>query len=458
MTPTAWLFLGLAVAAMAAAGWLAAARARVAMELAQARREGEARAAELERIIARAAAAEAEAQRLGVEGARMAERIRADEQRYAEREATMREQHEANIEAMQERFRAAAGDALSASQKDFLALAREAFKAERADAAREMDQRREAVDKLIAPIGESLKKADEKLGTIERTWTSDRAGLAEQLRGLTQASAELRTETGRLAGALRDPNIRGRYGEIQLRRVVELAGMTAYCDFTEQGEAVDSEGRPLRPDMVVRLPGERCIVVDAKTNLKSYLDAMNAPSPREAEEHLGTFASAVAKQAGDLAKKRYYQGFDGSPEFVVMFIPGDGFLDAALARQPELLDLAARQGVILTSPATLIGLLRAVALALQEQRIAEQARELRELGKELHERACTVFEHMERLGGSLGQAVERYNKAMGSVELRLIPTLRKFEEGGAGSGKTIPELPDITAMPSRTPVAGSQPD
>lgn len=460
MDALSWVLLVVAFAALVGCGWLLALRAKSGAELAAARREIDERNARLVPLEVRAARAEEEARRLGADAAALTEKHAAAEQRLAdahaaaartlsEKEAALREQFEASLKACEDNFKALAGAALSDAQKQLLDLAQQTFKAERGQAVRELEQRREAVDTLIKPIAEALKKTDEKLGTIEKTWTSDRASLGEQLRAVTMSGDRLREETSRLASALRDPNVRGRYGEVQLRRVVEIAGMTSYCDFTEQDRTVDSQGNPLRPDMIIRLPGERCIIVDAKANLKFYLEALSATDAEAREQYLRDYARQMVKQASDLAKKKYYAEYDGSPDFVVMFVPGDGFLDAALANEPDLLELAARQRVVLASPATLIGLLRAVALALQEQRVAEQARELRELGRELHDRACIAFKHLADLGGSLGQAVERYNKAMGSVESRLVPTLRKFEEGGAGSGKTIPELPELSTMPSR---------
>ncbi len=211
-----------------------------------------------------------------------------------------------------------------------------------------------------------------------------------------------------------EPHVRGRYGEIQLKRVAELAGMSGFCDFAEQDQTRGSDGAPLRPDMVVKLPSGRCVVVDAKTNIQAYLDAINAPTPGEADACLDRFARHVAEQAIALAKKKYWAQYDGSPEFMVMFIPGDQFVDAALTRQPEILERAAEQGVILASPATLIGLLRAVAVGYAEERLAQQASELLVMGKDLHERFAKAMEHAAKVGGALNRAVESYNDGRGS--------------------------------------------
>jgi DNA recombination protein RmuC len=311
-------------------------------------------------------------------------------------------------------FGSLAGEALKANSQQFMALAEQKLSAKTS-----------AVDELVKPIAETLKKTDAKLAVIEA------------------AGTELRSETGKLVRALREPHVRGRYGEIQLKRVAELAGMQNHCDFFEQDQTRGADGAALRPDMVVKLPNARSVVVDAKTNIQGYLDALSAATPEEADRQLDRFARHVAEQATALARKKYWTQYDGSPEFVVMFIPGDQFIDAALSRQPELLERAAEQGVILASPSTLIGLLRAVAVGYQEQQLAVAAEELRELGKELHERVCVAMGHMAGVGKALNQAVEKYNDFSGSYERRLEPILRKFEENGVKSAKELPALPSV---------------
>ena len=313
-----------------------------------------------------------------------------------------------------------AAEALKSNREQFLALAEQ-----------KLDAKRSAVDALVAPIAETLKRTDAKLAVIEA------------------AGAELRTETGKLVKALREPHVRGRYGEVQLRRVAELAGMIANCDFFEQDQTRDLDGLALRPDMIVRLPNARTIVVDAKTNIQAYIDAIAAASPEAAERELDRFARHVAEQATALAKKKYWSQYDGSPEFVVMFIPGDQFIDAALSRQPELLERAAEQGVILASPSTLIGLLRAVAVGYKEEQLAKAATELRELGKQLHERFATAMEHVAKVGRNLGASVDAYNDFVGSCERRLEPIMRKFEDGGVKSAKDLPDIPEIASKPRR---------
>jgi DNA recombination protein RmuC len=224
--------------------------------------------------------------------------------------------------------------------------------------------------------------------------------------------------------------------------------MTSYCDFTEQTSSRDDEGSLLRPDMVVNLPNNRRIVVDAKTNTYAYVEAVNAQTDEERQHHLDRFAKHVAAQAKKLGEKRYWDAIEGaSPEFVVMFIPGDHFIDAALQRQPDLLDIAATQNVILASPATLIGLLKAVAVGWREHGMKEQYSELFALGKELHERAAVAFAHVEDLGRALERATRKYNDAIGSIQSRLTPTLKRFVDAGAKSAKDLPELSEVRVLP-----------
>ena len=259
--------------------------------------------------------------------------------------------------------------------------------------------------------------------------------------------AELRDETSRLTRALSRPEVRGQYGELRLRRIAELAGMASYCDFTEQESQRDEEGNLLRPDMVVKLPNDRVIAVDAKANIYPYLEAVNARDDSEREQHLDQYARNIAEQAKRLADKRYWTLWRGSPDFVVMFLPGDQFMDAALQRRPDLIDVAAQQNVILVSPSSLIALLRAVHVGWREHRLAEEAQDLFALGKELHERAVTAFEHAGKLGDSIRQSLERYNKLVGSIDSRMMPTLKRFEDAGAKSAKELPELKPLDGAP-----------
>ena len=353
-----------------------------------------------------------------------------------ENAAAVQQELAKNETRLKEAFGSLSAQALKDGRAEFLAQAKPVFEA----------ARKEQSD-LVKPIGEVLSATREKLETIEKARAESFAALHERMELVTQAGRGLREETNKLTRALSRPEIRGQYGEIQLRRVAELAGMTSYCDFTEQTSVRDSEGSLLRPDMVVKLPNDRIIAVDAKTNTYAYIEAVNASDDGEREQHLERFAKHVHEQAKKLSDKKYWAQFDGSPEFVVMFVPGDHFIDAALSRRPELIDYAAQNGVILASPSTLIGLLRAVAVGWRESKLAEEAKSLWELGKELHERAAVAFEHAGKLGDSIRQSVERYNRLVGSIDSRLMPTLKKFEDAGAGSAKQLSEMKQVEAQP-----------
>ena len=336
-------------------------------------------------------------------------------------------------ERSKDAFEALAGKALRDSSEQLLTLAKERFATQEGKGVRELERRKESMERMIEPIGKALQKTHAELERLGR----ENAGLRSQVEGMSKASHALSRETGRLSQALRRPNVRGRYGEIQLERVVELAGMRPYCDFGTQVVSKNDAGAVMRPDLVVNLPNDRTIVVDAKTSLDAYLDAVESDSPNKAKEHRERFASAIVEQLDRLSRKEYWAQFAGSPDFVVMFIPGDQFIDMALQERPELIENAAQKNVILASPSTLIGLLRAVHSGWREKRLGDSARELFQLGRELHERAANVLIHADSLGNSLKGSVDSYNSFVGSMEERLLPTLRKFEERGASSAKEL---------------------
>lgn len=348
----------------------------------------------------------------------------------------VRQELVANEKRMSEAFEAIGSKTVRASQETLARILNDRLAAADEKAKVEHEQRRLAVEAMVRPIGETLLKTTERLTQLD-----------ERVKASGESADQLRDQTARLAKALSRPEIRGQYGEIQLKRVAELAGMTSYCDFCEQESSVDDNGRLLRPDMVVTLPNNRKIAVDAKTNIHAYLEAVNASDDGEREGHMERFARHVGEQAKKLGDKKYWSAFEGSPDFVVMFVPGDQFIDAALSRRPDLLDRAAQEGVILASPSTLIGLLRAVAVGWREHAVSEQARELIKLGGELHQRASVVFDHAEKLGRTLNQSVNGYNQMVGSMQGRLTPTLKKFEELGAKSGKELAELKPVDAEP-----------
>lgn len=368
-----------------------------------------------------------------------ADQLRAARAQFEALQAQAKQEIESRDAALQERFKALAADALKDSRESFLALAKQAMEAERGKTSAEVDQRRQAIEALLKPVSETLTRTDAQLLKMTQEWATDRAMLHAQVQGVKESGEGLRAETLKLARALAKPEVRGRYGEIQLRRVAELAGMTSYCDFSEQDSTRDAEGKLLRPDMVVRLPNDRVVVVDAKANVAAYLEAIDAPTPEDRETCLDRFARHMEEQVTKLASKKYWEQQDGSPDFVVMFVPGDQFLDAALARKSDLLEHAARQNVIIASPSTLIGLLRAVAVGWREKRLSEQAEELFKLGRELHERMAVAFDKITKVGKSLDAAVGQYNEFVRSYETRLQPTLRKLEAADVKSTKELPE-------------------
>jgi DNA recombination protein RmuC len=344
---------------------------------------------------------------------------------------------QSDLEAARNSFQTLAGEALRTSNEEFLRLAQTAFAAQRGEAEAELARRAAAVESLVAPVARALERTQQSLEQVGR----DQAGLRAQVVEMSQGNQALRSETSKLVQALRRPNVRGRYGEVQLERVIELAGMKNYCDFTPQGGLRDEEGKLARPDLIVKLPNGRVIAIDAKTNLDAYLDALDEPA--EADKHLDRYAETVMLQAQKLARKAYWTNFDASPEFVVMFIPGDQLVDAALERRPELIEYAAERSVVIASPSTLIGLLRAVHVGWREKNLSDSAQELFELGRELHQRAAIVLEHAAVVGESIERARRSYNDFVGSIHSRLVPTLRRFEERDARSAKELPLIRPI---------------
>lgn len=440
-----------------------AARAQAGEALARSGADLETVRAALSRAEALAAAMTRDAANLRQE--READRANADQRLRDAVEATRRElrmqvdafetakrdyekERAANQQTLRDTFGSLAAEALKQSNAELLRAAKENWSAERTRLAGEQEKQRLEVQSIVAPISETLKKTDEKLSQMQQQWATDRGTISEQVRAVGEAGVTLRAETVKLVRALSRPEVRGAWGEWQLRRVAELAGMTAYCDFSEQVTAPrQGDEGTIRPDMVVRLPNDRVIIVDAKTNTLEYLEAARAETPAEAEAHLENFARHVSEQVSALSRKRYWSGFEGAIDFTVMFVPGDQFLDAALARKPGLMEAAAAANVILVTPATLIGLLRAVAIGWREKHLAAEAEELLKLGQMLHDRARVAMEKAADLGGALETAVKRYNEFVGSYKSRLEPTLRRFEDAGARGAKDLPEVAEIEVAP-----------
>ena len=402
----------------------------LAVLLVRAHRRADGLAAERDLLVARAEDRELEIARRGEELERRDAEIARRDAEAARREA--------DRDRLSETFEALSARALQRSNEAFLQLAGEHLEAKRAQANADLDQRRAAVDKLVAPLADALKQTREEIGKVAQ----GHAGIAQQVRGMLAANQDLRSETGRLTQALRKPNVRGRYGEIQLERVVELAGMRRWCDFGVQSNLRDGDQKLLKPDMVVRLPGGRVIAIDAKTSIDSYLDAVDATDEVRREALLDRYAANVVEQVQKLGRKEYWSQLEAL-EMVVMFVPGDQLIDAALERRPDLVEMAAERNVVMASPSTLIGLLRAVHVGWRERELSDSAEELFRLGRELHERAAIALEHASRIGDAIRATAKRYNEFVGSVDNRLVPTLKRFEERGARSGKTLAELREL---------------
>ncbi len=366
-------------------------------------------------------------------------RVRAEATLDAERRAAEEKGRllSAAEETFRNAFRALSAEALESSNRRFLDLAATAFEKHRADARHDLEQREKAVENLVKPLTEGLARYEFHLREVEDKRSTAYGALTEQVKSLLAEQERLRFQTGKLADALRRPEVRGRWGEIQLRNVVEMAGMLEHCDFLEQQSSTGDAGQ-VRPDMVVRLPGGRRIVVDAKTPINAYLESLDAPTDGEREERMTAFARHVRDQVRGLGRKDYWKQFEDSPDLVVLFLPGEAFYTAALRMDPSLIEEGVANRVVLAAPTTLIVLLRIAALGWREERLAENARRISDLGRELHSRLATLSEHFSELGRSLQRGVEHYNRAVGSLESRVLVTARRFTELGAGSEKEIP--------------------
>jgi DNA recombination protein RmuC len=338
------------------------------------------------------------------------------ERAAAEEKLELVRRQEARLE---EQFRALSAEALKSNTSSFLELAH----------------------LQLAPIKETLQRVGQHAEELERSRRQAYGSLLEQVRSVAEGQEKLRVETGNLRTALRAPHVRGRWGELQLKRVVELAGMVAHCDFVEQSTVADADGRLLRPDVVVRLPGGKNVVVDAKAPLHAYLDAIESDDDERRALHLQAHARQVREHMVKLGQKRYWQQFAPAPEFVVMFLPDESFFRAALEHDPALIEAGVEAGVVPATPTTLIALLRTIAFGWQQETVAESARVVGALGRELYERIGVFARHLGKTGRALESAVNSYNEAVGSLESRVLVTARKLEQHGIGD-----DLPDVAPL------------
>jgi len=349
---------------------------------------------------------------------------------------------------LQDSFKALSAEALSKNNADFLNLAKSTLEKYQESAKGDLEKRQQAINKTVEPVGEALKAFNDKLVLVEKERAATRSSLDKQLQQLAESQAELSRTTGSLVQALRAPQVRGQWGEMQLRRTVEMAGMINYCDFVEQASHETGDGQRQRPDMLIKLPNERQVVVDSKVPLSAYLDALEAKDANVQTERMQAHARQLRDHIKGLSQKAYWSQFENTPEFVVLFVPNETIFSAALEQDPSLIEIGVQNKVILATPTTLIALLKAIAYGWQQEAIACEAKQIAELGRELYERIGVVTGHFAKLGKSLDQSVGHYNKAISSVESRLLVTARKFEALDSSNSDALPEVSSIEKQPT----------
>lgn len=366
---------------------------------------------------------QAEAGDLKAQAARLAAQLESEQAAAAEKIALLQGAEQKLADA----FQALSAEALKSNNQAFLELAKQNLATFQETAKGDLEARKQAVDVLVKPIHDALEKLGLQTQEIERQRAGAYASLTEQVKSMMAAQDSLKQETGRLVRALHRPEVRGRWGEVQLKRVVEMAGMQAHCDFFEQ-ETAEIDGRHQRPDMLVRLPGGKTIVLDSKAPIAAFLEAAESETDEARLRHIKQFAKHVKGHVQALGTKNYWDQFQPSPEFVVLFLPGEAFFSAALQEDPQLIEYANEHKVILATPTTLLALLKAVYFGWRQESLAENARKISELGKELYERLGVMAAHWSSVGKNLTQATEAYNKATASLESRVLVSARRFQE------------------------------
>ena len=376
--------------------------------------------------------------------ARLQSELEKDRAVHAER---LKAYHDAEAR-LRDAFQALSADALKTNNQAFLDLADTRLREARTEATSDIDARKKAIEELLAPMAKTLDQVDREIKDSERRRVESGAQLMQKIASLDTAGQGLRDETRRLTDALKRPGVRGRWGELQLKRVVELAGMIEYCDFMEQHTIQSADDERIRPDVVVRLPGGKRIVIDAKAPLDAYLRALEAPDDAARQTLLGEHARQVRAHISQLSAKNYFEKVASTPEFVVMFLPGEMFFSAALEHDPSLIECGVEKRVIPASPTTLIALLRAVAYGWQQEAMEENARKISDLGKALYEAVRTLGDRFQTLGVRLKSSLEAYNEAVGSLEGNVLVKARKFKElQAANGGEEIKQLDPIDRVP-----------